>query len=103
MAYYVNILYSGGHDKYYIGQTNSLEQRLERHNEFDSTNTYTSKYRPWVLKAFVLISESRADAMKVERKLKALKSKKLIQDFVENPEKLVAFAEKVLSPNIQFH
>jgi len=100
MAYYVYILYSEGYDKYYIGQTNSLEQRLERHNEFDSTNTYTSKYRPWVMKAFVLIGEGRADAMKVERKLKALKSKKLIRVFAENQEKLVAFAQKVLSPNI---
>ena len=97
MVYFVYILYSEGFDKYYIGQTNSLEQRLERHNEFDSTNSYTSKYRPWVLKAFVETGENRADAMKVERRLKALKSKKIIADFAVAPEKLVVFAHKVLS------
>ena len=97
MIYFVYILFSEGYDKYYIGQTNSLEHRLERHNEFDSTSTYTSKYRPWILVASVEIGASRGNALKVERRLKALKSKKLIADFAENPEKLVAFAQKVLS------
>ncbi len=97
MTYFVYILYSEGFDKFYIGQTSSLEQRLERHNEFDSTNSYTSKYRPWRLKAFAEIGESRGDAMKVERRLKALKSKKIIADFAENQERLAEFAQKVLS------
>ena len=97
--YFVYILFSEGFDKYYIGQTNSLENRLERHNEFDLSNTYTSKYRPWMLVAFVEIGTDRGDAMKVERRLKALKSKKIIANFVENPEKLVEFAQKVLSPS----
>ncbi|MFN0035833.1 MAG: GIY-YIG nuclease family protein [Saprospiraceae bacterium] len=103
MPYFVYILYSEEFDKYYIGQTNSLEHRLERHNEFDLTNSYTSKYRPWVLKAFVEIGESRSDAMKVERRLKASKSKKTIADFAKNPEKLVGFAQKVLSPDTASH
>ena len=103
MVYFVYILYSEGFDKYYIGQTNSLEQRLERHNEFDSTNSYTSKYRPWILKAFLETGESRADAMKIERRLKGLKSKRLIADFANNPEKLMEFAQKVLLPDIASH
>ncbi|MFN0213117.1 MAG: GIY-YIG nuclease family protein [Saprospiraceae bacterium] len=103
MTYFVYILYSEKFDKYYIGQTNSLEQRLERHNEFDSTNSFTSKYRPWMLKAFVEIGESRADAMKVERRLKALKSKKAIAEIAANPEKLVGLAQKVLSSDIASH
>ncbi len=103
MTYFVYILYSEGFDKYYIGQTNSLEQRLERHNEFDSTNSYTSKYRPWTLMAFFKAGEDRANAVKVERRLKALKSKKMIADFAENPEKLAGFAQKVLSPDAASH
>jgi len=96
--YFVYILFSEGFDKYYIGQTNSLEHRLDRHNEFDQTNSFTSKYRPWMLVAFVEIGADRGDAMKVERRLKALKSKKIIANFVKNPQKLVEFAQKVLSP-----
>lgn len=100
MAYFVYILYAEFFDRYYIGQTNSLEHRLERHNEFDSTNSYTSKYRPWTLKAFIEIGESRADAMKVERLLKSLKSKKMIASFAEDPEKLVGFAQKILQQDV---
>jgi len=55
------------------------------------------------LKAFVEIGESRPDAMKVERRLKALKSKKMTHDFAENPEKLAVFAQKVLSPDSAHH
>ena len=96
MSYFVYILYSEDFDKYYIGHTNSLEQRLERHNDFDATNSYTSKFRPWVLKAYVEVGESRANAMKVERRLKSLKSKKIIAGFADNPEDLLRFTQKVL-------
>ena len=51
-----------------------------------------------MLVAFVEIGADRGDAMKVERRLKALKSKKIIANFVKNPQKLVEFAQKVLSP-----
>ncbi len=98
MSYCVYILYSERFDKYYIGQTISLEHRLVRHNEFESVNTYTAKYRPWILKAWVDVGDSRSNARKVEGRLKSLKSKKIIADFAENPEKLVVFAAKVLSP-----
>ena len=103
MVYFVYILYSEVFDKYYIGQTNSLAQRLERHNEFENSNSYTSKYRPWLLMAFVEVGESRGDAVKVERRLKSLKSKKAIAEFAKNTEKLVGFAQKVLSPDIASH
>lgn len=47
MAFYVYILYSTKADKYYIGQTDNLTDRVERHNA--GYETFTSKYRPWVL------------------------------------------------------
>ena len=99
--YFVYILYSEQFDKYYIGQTNSLEQRLERHNEFEFTNSYTAKYRPWILKAFVEVGENRGDALKVERQLKKLKSKKVIAQMADDSQKLVVFSKKVLSPTVE--
>ena len=101
--YCVYILYAERFDKYYIGQTNSLEHRFVRHNEFELVNTYTSKYRPWVLKAWYEVGQNRSDALKVERRLKSLKSKKMIADFAANPEKLADFAIKVLSPDTPSH
>ena len=38
-------------DKYYVGSTDNPHRRLEEHN-ITSEHTYTSKYRPWELKAY---------------------------------------------------
>ena len=101
--YCVYILYSERFDKYYVGQTNSLGQRLVRHNEFELAGTYTAKYRPWVLKAWADVGGSRGDAMKLEKRLKSLKSKKMLADFAENPEKLADFAAKVVASVLPPH
>ena len=99
MHYYVYILYSEAFDKYYIGQTNALDLRLERHNEFELTNSYTSKYRPWILVAAVEVGPLRGNALKVERRLKALKSKKIIAGLAQDQIAFDAFAKKVLALN----
>jgi len=66
--YHLYILYSPGHDKYYIGQTGDISQRLDAHNRI-SKNSYTSKYRPWQLLVSIEFDE-RGKAMKVEKYLK---------------------------------
>ena len=58
---------------HYIGQTQNLDKRIIRHNA--GSEKYTSKGTPWTLKAFVTV-QSRAEAMKLERKLKNFKSNK---------------------------
>ena len=97
MKFVVYILYSEQFDKYYIGQTSSMDMRLERHNEFERTNAYTAKYRPWKLGAYVETGTERGGAMRLERRLKALKSKKMLARFVREPGLLAAFAEQVLA------
>ena len=67
--YAVYILYSEAFDKYYIGQTGNIEKRLFQHNH-STTSTFTSRYRPWVLKQ-TLTFNTRATAMQVEKYLKA--------------------------------
>jgi putative endonuclease len=98
MAHFVYILYAEQHDKYYIGQTDDLEMRLQRHNEFEASQSYTSKYRPWALKIFFK-AETRSDAVKIERKLKALKSKKMIAFFADDTEALSKFALNTIHPS----
>ncbi len=97
MPFVVYILYSERFDKYYIGQTSSMEMRLERHNEFELTNSFTSKYRPWKIMAWVETGDYRSSAMKVESRLKALKSKKMIARFAQQPDLLLEFAKQVLA------
>ncbi|MDX2191129.1 MAG: GIY-YIG nuclease family protein [Bacteroidota bacterium] len=67
--YYVYILYSSSGKRYYIGQTNDVNQRLLRHNSgFEKS---TSPYSPWDL-ILTLTKNSRSEAMILEKKLKNL-------------------------------
>lgn len=73
--YYVYILYSENHDKYYIGQTNDVKARLERHN--NGLENFTSKYIPWILVRFIT-KTTRAEAVVLEKKLKNLSRERLL-------------------------
>jgi putative endonuclease len=79
MKYYTYILKSIEHDQYYIGQTNNMDSRIERHN--NGYEKYTSKYRPWTV-ALKIEKYSRSEAIVLERKLKNLGRSRLEQ-FIE--------------------
>ena len=78
LKFYTYILKSKEHDQYYIGQTNNLENRLKRHNA--GLEKYTKKYCPWEI-ALAIEKNSRSEAIILERKLKNLGSKRLV-DFI---------------------
>lgn len=77
--YYIYILYSESSDKYYIGYTDNPALRLKRHNE-SKILSYTSKHRPWEMKASYEVGESKSDAVKIERYIKKQKSRVLIEN-----------------------
>jgi putative endonuclease len=79
MKYFVYILFSSSTNKHYIGQTNNLENRLQRHNS--GTEKYTKTGTTWMLKHSVSV-ESRAEAMRLEKKLKNFKSNKLLNEWI---------------------
>ena len=82
MPYYVYILQSQTDDSYYIGTTNDLSDRIERHNQ--GRSKYTKHRRPWEL-VYVEEHSDRSSAMKREYAVKRRKSKdyitKLIREF----------------------
>jgi putative endonuclease len=78
-CYFVYILYSPTFDKYYIGQTNDISDRLRRHNE--GYEHYTKAYIPWEI-ACVIEKETRLEAMVLEKKLKNL-NKHRLQEFIK--------------------
>ena len=80
--YYLYILYSGVADKYYVGQSQDPWLRLEHHNA-DDKDTFTAKYRPWVLKAVFEVGNSRGDSLKLERFIKNQKSRRLIEQLIQ--------------------
>jgi len=80
MSFYVYIIYSQSHDKYYIGQTSNFEDRMTRHNNV--LEKFSAPFCPWV-RICVVEKSNRSEAMILEKKLKNL-----------NRIKLLAFIEK---------
>ena len=73
--YYAYILHSEKLDRYYVGSTNNVNNRLLRHN--GSQGSYTKKGVPWILvKSFEL--STRSEAVKFEMKIKKRGAKRFL-------------------------
>ncbi len=70
MDYFVYVLRSQTVERYYVGQTGDLSDRLKRHNEGRVRST--RGHRPWSIVYFEKY-ETRAEAMRREREVKSLK------------------------------
>jgi putative endonuclease len=82
MNYFVYIIQSKTNQSFYIGQTADIQKRLFRHNA--GYEKYTKKFIPWNLIWFNTF-DSRAKAMKEEKRLKNMKSRdRLIKTINEN-------------------
>ena len=90
MEFYVYIIYSEKLGRFYVGQTNNIEDRFQRHNL--GYEAYTSKGLPWVLCWFVL-KPDRQQAVQLELKLKNLSKERIIK-FIEK------YSEGVPSPDV---
>ena len=64
---FVYILYSEVRKKYYVGQTNEIHQRLQRHNSAKVKSTKTGV--PWNLIKVIQVT-SRSEAMSLEERIK---------------------------------
>jgi putative endonuclease len=79
MRGYLYILQSKKNYRYYIGSTTDWERRLKEHN--DGKSPYTRTTRPWTIK-YIKEFENLIEARKEERKLKKLKSSKIIEELI---------------------
>ena len=77
--FFVYILEAAESKRYYIGQTENLTGRVERHNE--GKNLSTKAYIPWKLKWWKKFV-TRSEAIKAERKLKRIKKRVSLEKFV---------------------
>ncbi len=69
MSYQVYILYSSKLDKFYVGCSKDINQRLLHHNT--SQSKYTATGVPWIL-IWCCVKVTRKEARTLERKLKNL-------------------------------
>lgn len=73
--FYTYIIQSETAQNLYIGQTNCLKARIERHN---SDKNFTTKNKgPWKL-LYKKEFKTRSEAMKHEKELKSIKNKEYI-------------------------
>ena len=77
--FYVYILQSQADSSYYIGYTNNLDARLDRHNS--GRTRYTSKKRPWKI-VYVEQFDTKTEALKRERFLKKQRNHSFYQSLI---------------------
>ncbi|MEE9166104.1 MAG: GIY-YIG nuclease family protein [Candidatus Neomarinimicrobiota bacterium] len=74
--YFTYVLYSRSFDRLYIGQTDDLRYRVEKHNREEVTAT--KAYVPWELIYYEEFS-SRSEAMRREGELKSHQGRDFIR------------------------
>ncbi len=83
MPYFVYILQSIKDKTYYVGSTQDLDSRLERHNQ--GRVAYTKPRKPWKL----IYSEEHPDrtsAAKREYQIKKYKSREFIETLIKSSQ-----------------
>jgi len=85
MSYFVYIIQSEKDGSYYIGSTQDITERLERHNQ--GRSKYTKLKRPWNLLYYEEYPD-RSDAVKRENQIKRRKDKEYIESLIKRSRHL---------------
>ncbi|MBU2949823.1 GIY-YIG nuclease family protein [Tamlana agarivorans] len=89
---FVYILYSISIDKYYVGETLDIQERIKQHNSGFYDSAYTKQTSDWVL-YYSISCEDRVLARKIETHIKKMKSK----TYIQNLKKYSEITEKLKS------
>ncbi len=92
--HFVYLLYSVKSDKYYIGETSCLEERLLQHNAGFFKHAYTKISSDWELKAAFEVN-NRSSARIVERYLKSKKSRIYLERLIAEEAFKIKFKKNV--------
>jgi putative endonuclease len=98
MMFFVYILYSQSKGRFYIGQTQNLEERLSQHNSGFFKNSHTHLTNDW--KVFHSIScQTRKQAVNIESHIKRARKRKYLEDLQKYPEISKKLIEKYSNLN----
>ena len=92
--HFVYIIYSVKSDKYYIGETSCMEDRLLQHNAGFFKNAYTKISSDWELKAAFKV-DNCTSARTVERYLKSKKSRIYLEKLIAEEAFKIKFQKNV--------
>ena len=87
MTFYVYIIYSVKLQRFYIGTTDNISQRLSEHNSAKYSGSFTEKGIPWEL-YFSIECNSSQQAYKLEKFIKKMHSSVFIKKLKVDPELL---------------
>ncbi|WP_396147161.1 GIY-YIG nuclease family protein [Flavobacterium sp.] len=83
MPFFVYILFSSTKEKFYIGFTSDIEQRILCHNQ--KSKGFTGNNNDWKIVYTETFSE-KTEAIAREKQIKSWKSKSKIQELIKNKE-----------------
>jgi putative endonuclease len=81
MSFVVYILFSESKNKFYVGFTSNLDERIVRHNQ--KSKGFTGSVNDWKI-VFTEKFETREAALKRELQIKSWKSRVKIQELISN-------------------
>jgi len=82
--HYLYILYSDSTQKFYIGETNNLENRILKHQDHFYSNSFTKIANDWKI-VFTLDCFDREEALYLEKFIKRMKSKTFNNKVIKDP------------------
>jgi putative endonuclease len=85
MSHFVYIIYSKVADKFYVGETCNVEERISQHNSGFYDSSFSKQANDWQL-FWSLECDSRNRALKIEKHIKKMRNRKFYQNLVLFPE-----------------
>jgi len=82
--HYLYILYSDSSQKFYIGETNDLESRIEKHRNHFYSNSFTNIAEDWKI-VLTLDCIDTEEAIYLEKFIKRMKSKTFNNKIITDP------------------
>ena len=92
--HFTYIIYTGSFDKYYVGESIDPTERVSQHNRGFYQASSTSFAKDWELKLTLSVA-TKEDAIKIERFIKSMKSKKFIIKLISDDAFLQGFKQIV--------
>ena len=91
--FYVYILHSVLLNRFYIGYTTNIEQRLELHLSPTENRKFTAKTKDWQI-YYKIECETKTQALAIEKHIKKMKSKTYIENLLRYPEIAIKLLQK---------
>jgi putative endonuclease len=82
--HYLYILYSNSSEKFYIGQTTNLEERISKHKNHFYLNSFTKIANDWEV-VLTFICSNKEEAIYLESFIKRMKSKIFNNKIIADP------------------